>query len=100
MCDTSTVTRTIFPFPPFFSSFKIFLVRVLISILTYNFAPQIHIFVNSPEHLARFLEGVIAADPGQLSELVYDTLLELYLRDDVSIVSFFCPHVTPVPLST
>ncbi len=42
--------------------------------------------MNSPEHLARFLEGVIAADPGQLSELVYDTLLELYLRDDVSNV--------------
>lgn len=38
------------------------------------------IFVNSPEYLVQFLEAV--ADKGRGTTLVYNTLLELYLRGD------------------
>jgi len=39
----------------------------------------IHIYVNQPEWLTDFLEYII--QKGQGSPLIYDTLLELYLRD-------------------
>jgi hypothetical protein len=41
----------------------------------------IHIFVDHPEWLTRFLEVIVTHQPAS-SALVYNTLLELYLRDD------------------
>lgn len=42
----------------------------------------IHIFVHHPNWLARFLEAVVAHESVTPSELIFNTLLELYLRDD------------------
>ena len=43
----------------------------------------IHIFINSEEWLVRLLEYVLEKDSSPHSSAVYDTLLELYLQDDV-----------------
>lgn len=40
----------------------------------------IQLFVNSPEYLVQFLESV--QEKGKATTLVYNTLLELYLRGD------------------
>lgn len=43
----------------------------------------IHIFVNQPDWLTRFLEFIISQ--GDAAGLIYNTLLELYLREEVWI---------------
>lgn len=40
----------------------------------------IHLFVNQPEWLSKFLEFIVSN--GSASPLVYNTLLELYLRNE------------------
>ena len=45
----------------------------------------IHIYVDHPQWLIVFLEYLIATKPLDVSPLVYNTLLELYLRNDVAI---------------
>jgi hypothetical protein len=41
----------------------------------------IHVFVGQEEWLAKFLEFIV--QQGLATNLVYNTLLEIYLRDDV-----------------
>ena len=43
----------------------------------------IHIFMNNEEWLVQLLEYVIEKDDSKQQGAVYDTLLELYLQDDV-----------------
>lgn len=43
----------------------------------------IHIFVNQPEWLTKFLEAVIANENSSPQEPIFNTLLELYLSDDM-----------------
>jgi hypothetical protein len=52
--------------------------------------PPIHIFVNQPEWLMKFLEVIITQEAAAPSEAVFDTLLELYLREDVRCRSEQC----------
>ena len=42
----------------------------------------IHIFVNKPDHLLQFLEFIV--QEGEATEMVYNTLLELYLSRSAS----------------
>eukprot|EP00301_Raphidiophrys_heterophryoidea_P025639 c8652_g1_i2.p1 GENE.c8652_g1_i2~~c8652_g1_i2.p1 ORF type:complete len:738 (-),score=172.69 c8652_g1_i2:175-2388(-) len=59
----------------------------------------IHIFVGQPSWLMVFLEYMTAQDPDQCGELVYNTLLELYLREDEDLDKADAPSVA-VPGST
>ena len=44
-----------------------------------------HIFINNEEWLVKLLEYVIEKDPSEHDSAVYNTLLELYLQDDVCL---------------
>lgn len=46
----------------------------------------IHLFVNQPEWLSKFLEFIVSN--GSASPLVYNTLLELYLRNETVCIAF------------
>jgi hypothetical protein len=52
----------------------------------------IHVFVGQEEWLAKFLEFIV--QQGLATNLVYNTLLEIYLRDDVRDTLHYAHHRT------
>jgi hypothetical protein len=45
----------------------------------------IQIYVNDRPWLAKFLEHILSSKPGEASEIIWNTLLELYLSSSVRI---------------
>jgi hypothetical protein len=45
----------------------------------------IHIFVNKEDWLQKFLEYIISQPDTDRDPVIYDTLLELYLREDKDV---------------